>query len=131
MATISGGRRGERRCLRRPGASGVGRLGEEEERDEAELVGVSERRGGGGGREGSEGQRRWRSAGCVREGRRRGETMGDVEGVPGVSWRRLVHRGGARQAGREGVEASGALASTHLCLLAEVEEDQGAPGGLG
>ena len=40
-------------------------------------------------------------------------------------------RGGARQAGREEVEASGALASTRLCLLAEVEEDQGAPGGLG
>ena len=31
----------------------------------------------------------------------------------------------------EEVEASGALASTRLWLLAEVEEDQGAPGGLG
>ena len=49
MAMISGGRRGEGRCLRRPGASGVGRLGEEEERDEAELVGVSERLGDGCG----------------------------------------------------------------------------------
>ena len=69
--------------MRCPGASGVGRLGEEEERDEAELVGVSERLGDGCGREGSEGQRRWRSAGCVREGQRRGEAMGEVEGVPG------------------------------------------------
>ena len=48
--------------------------------------------------------------------------MGEVEGVLGVSWRRLVHQGGARQAGREEVEASGALASTCLFLLAEVED---------
>ena len=35
-----------------------------------------------------------------------------------------------REAGREEATAI-ACVSTRLCLLAEVEEDQGAPGGLG
>ena len=70
-------------------------------------------------------------------GEQRSEGEGGPEGeveVRGGSGRCVAspgRRGGARQAGREEVEASGALASTRLCLLAEVEEDQGAPGGLG
>ena len=64
--------------------------------------------------------------GCAqaREGEKaeEGRGTGESERGPGAAWRRLVHQGGARQAGREEVEASGALASTRLCLLAEVED---------
>ena len=66
--------------------------------------------------------------GCARarEGEKteEGRGTGESERGPGAACHRLVHRGGARQAGREEVEASGALASTHLCLLAEVEDDR-------
>ena len=73
--------------------------------------------------------------GCARHEREReteeGESSGESEGRSGRRVASPGRRGGARQAGREEVEASGALASTRLWLLAEVEEDQGAPGGLG
>ena len=67
---------------------------------------------------GGDGRVRWRR----RERAEEGERSREREEGPGAAWRRLVHQGGARQAGREEVEASGALASTRLCLLAEVED---------
>ena len=95
----------------------------------AERFGLSERRGGGGGHEGSEGQRRWRSAGCVREGQRREEAMGEVEGVPGVSW----HSQGDGETGKQGGGGRGACsraaATRVLSSWREVGDDwQGAVG---
>ena len=60
--------------------------------------------------------------GSVRESQRRRGARGESERGPRAAWHRLLHQGGARQAGREEVEASGALASTCLFLLAEVED---------
>ena len=63
------------------GASGVGRLGEEEERNEAELMGSSRGRGGGGGHGYGERRRRTRSV-VLRERAEEGEgVQGESEGV--------------------------------------------------
>ena len=52
-----------------------------------------------------------------------GEERGDSRGVRGVVW--------SRPGRRQKQEVAGVRRAHALCLLAEVEEDLGAPGGLG
>ena len=105
------------------GASGVGRLGEEDERNEAELVGTSRGRGGGSGHGYGERRRRTRSV-VLRERAQEGEGFqGESEGVerecvaspgcPGEAASRSWRRAGARGATMRPV------------LLAEEEDDKG------
>ena len=76
MATIFGADEGNSGACGIQGASGVERLGEEEERDEAELVAASVRHGVGCGCGYGERRRRWRSVVRGRESRGGGGARG-------------------------------------------------------